>query len=90
MNRPVNKPVFDSSAVIALLRGEPGADLVLPLVGIAVLGAVNASEVQSKLVHLGVEASAAWSGILQCVSEVIPFDGNAAGMTILPFSLTLT
>lgn len=41
--------VLDASAVLALLFGEPGGDLVAAQIGEAVICAVNLAEVMSKL-----------------------------------------
>jgi ribonuclease VapC len=46
--------VLDSSAVIALLRGEPGSDLVMNYVDRAVISAVNLQEVAKKYVDAGI------------------------------------
>ena len=49
--------VFDTSAVIALLRGEPGADLVASRVGQAAMSAVNLQELVKALILRGVTLS---------------------------------
>ena len=46
--------VFDTSAVIALLRGEPGAALVAGRVGQAAMSAVNLQELIKALILRGV------------------------------------
>lgn len=45
--------VLDASAVLALVRDEPGADTVAAALPGAVLGAVNLAEVVGKLVDVG-------------------------------------
>ncbi|MCA0177273.1 MAG: type II toxin-antitoxin system VapC family toxin [Proteobacteria bacterium] len=60
--------VCDASALLALLLGEPGADRMAELLGEAqaVIGAVNACEVSSKLAERGMdEASilATWAAL---------------------------
>lgn len=45
--------VFDTSAVIALLRGEPGAALVASRVGQAAMSAVNLQELVKALILRG-------------------------------------
>ncbi|MCJ2091421.1 type II toxin-antitoxin system VapC family toxin [Methylobacterium sp. J-072] len=47
--------VFDTSAVIALLRGEPGADLVARYVGQAAMSAVNLQELVKALLLRGLD-----------------------------------
>jgi PIN domain nuclease of toxin-antitoxin system len=51
--------VLDSSAVLAWLRDEPGAEVVDPSLGAAVVSAANWSEVWQKLVQHGVDAARA-------------------------------
>lgn len=50
------KVVLDTSALLAWLRGEPGAEMVHPLLPTAVMSAVNWSEVCRKLHQRGVDA----------------------------------
>jgi PIN domain nuclease of toxin-antitoxin system len=69
-----NKPVFDASAVLALMQGEPGADKLRDLQADAVVNAVNAAEVLAKLVSRGMplaEAQAAYDAIHL---ETTPFE----------------
>lgn len=47
--------VLDASAVLALLHGEPGADVVAAELHSASLGAANLAEVIGKLVDVGVD-----------------------------------
>jgi hypothetical protein len=54
-----DRPVFDASAVLALMQGEPGADKLRELQPSAVVNAVNAAEVLAKLVNRGVPATEA-------------------------------
>ncbi|MEA2136617.1 MAG: ribonuclease VapC [Solirubrobacteraceae bacterium] len=51
--------VLDTSAVLAWLRGEPGAEVVDPLLGAAVMSAANWSETWQKLHQHGVDADRA-------------------------------
>jgi len=51
--------VLDASAVLALMRGEPGADQVLAALPNAQLASVNAAEVVARLIREGVDADAA-------------------------------
>jgi ribonuclease VapC len=53
----VSSVVFDTSAVIALLRGEPGAALVASRVGQAAMSAVNLQELVKALILRGVTLS---------------------------------
>jgi ribonuclease VapC len=47
----VNDVVLDASALLAMLRGEPGAERVEPRLEGACIGAVNLSEVVAKLIE---------------------------------------
>lgn len=49
--------VLDASAVLALVRDEPGADKVAPHVGRAALSAVNLQEVVEELLLNGLDTS---------------------------------
>ena len=59
-------PVFDASAVMALLQGEPGAERLGKLQSEAVVDAVNVAEVLAKLVARGMpvpEAQATYDAL---------------------------
>jgi len=49
--------VMDASAVLALVRDEPGADKVGPYVGRAAISAVNLQEVIKELLLSGIDAA---------------------------------
>ena len=70
----MNKVVLDSSALLALLNREPGAEkLTTRLLSIAVCSTVNLAEVHSKLVSGGISESEAWNDSTAPVSELIDF-----------------
>lgn len=73
--------VLDSSAVLALLGREPGAEVVQPLLGRIVICAVNLAEIQGKLVRRGIEKTAASLAIVGVVSNVVDFDHQRALLT---------
>ncbi|MGH3767238.1 MAG: type II toxin-antitoxin system VapC family toxin [Pseudonocardiaceae bacterium] len=50
------KVVLDTSALLAWLRGEPGAEVVHPLLPTAIMSAANWSEACQKLHQRGVDA----------------------------------
>ena len=52
----MSAPVLDTSALLAWLRAEPGAETVQPVLGDAVINTVNWAELARKLVQNGVEA----------------------------------
>ena len=91
----MTQAVLDSSAVLALLHGEPGADTVFALAPYALLSAVNASEVQARLLRKGADPKKAWETVVASVREIVPFDAalaEAAGSLILktqPYGLSL-
>jgi len=45
--------VVDSSAVLAVINGEPGGEIVAALINDSLLSAVNFAEVMTKLVQRG-------------------------------------
>ena len=51
--------VFDASAILALLRDEPGADVVAPYIGDGLISAVNLQEVIKGLLRRKVPIDAA-------------------------------
>ncbi len=70
--------VLDSSALLAVLLLEPGGDIVADAIGNAIISAVNAAEVVTKLVDKGLQLSDAGRavGIFQIQTE--PFDNQQA------------
>lgn len=69
---------LDSSAILALLFGEPGGDRVAPLVGEAVISAVNLSEVVAKLIESGYRDDEAERAVDGFLPSVMPFDAPLA------------
>lgn len=80
--------VLDSSAILALLQQEPGADRVAALIDHAVASAVNAAEVQSKLIRDGMPADEARLAFSTCLPIVVPFDEAHAGTAAALISQT--
>lgn len=70
--------MLDASALIALLREEPGAAAVEGLLDSAAISAVNLSEVQAKLVERGTPAANAWSWLIDLDLQVVDFDLSQA------------
>jgi len=70
--------VLDASAVLALLKREPGAERVRAVLDRAILGAVNAAEVQSKLVDLGLSRHAAAARIRFLGCRIVAFSEDLA------------
>jgi len=57
--------VLDSSAVLAVINREEGADIVQPLLGHATISAVNVAEVHTKLTGHGAIAPSYFMGQLE-------------------------
>jgi PIN domain nuclease of toxin-antitoxin system len=70
--------LLDASAVMALLRGEAGAERVLQVLPDSAISAVNYAEVISKLIDLGAPAAQAIAAAGQLALEIIPLDGSMA------------
>jgi PIN domain nuclease of toxin-antitoxin system len=77
----VSEIVLDASALMAVLREEPGAATVEAVLDHAAISAVNLSEVQAKLVERGTTAEIAWSSLIDLDLEVIDFDLSQAKVT---------
>ncbi len=73
--------VLDSSAVLALLLAEPGADTVAGYLPDACISAVNLAEVVSKLSERGMPAADARQAVEGMGVEVVPFDDEQAQLT---------
>lgn len=70
--------VLDSSAVLALLWGEPGAEIVAASVQVARVSAVNLSEVVARLVDRGMAPAEARQAIRELELRVDVFDTELA------------
>jgi PIN domain nuclease of toxin-antitoxin system len=71
--------VLDSSAVLALLNREPGAEqLTAELLSVAACSTVNLAEVHSKLVSLGLSEREAWAAATSPVNEFVDFTATHA------------
>jgi len=75
----MSKIVLDASAMLSVLRGEPGSEtLPMEMLRHAVGSAVNVAEVHTKLVSRGGDADEAWEDALSAVDEVAPFTAEQA------------
>jgi PIN domain nuclease of toxin-antitoxin system len=70
--------VFDSSVVLAVLHNEPGASAVLSYLPDALLSAVNAAEVATKLAEKGMDEQGVHRSIQEFKLTITPFDSEAA------------
>ena len=70
--------VLDASALMALLRAEPGADAVAKSLGDAVISAVNFSEILKKTIERGGDSEPVAAFIRSLSVAIIPFDEQLA------------
>jgi PIN domain nuclease of toxin-antitoxin system len=85
MARPV---VLDASAVMAVANAEPGAERVTPLLGGALISAVNTVEFMQKLVVQGLPIALPRLFLHSCRIEVVPLDLSLAARTAELLSTT--
>ena len=77
----MDKIVLDSSALIALIKNEPGAEGVEKILGQIVMSSVNVSEVVGVLLDGEMSLSNVQDCILPLISSIIPFDEEQAFKT---------
>ena len=70
--------VLDSSALLALLNDEPGADVVAGLLRNSAMSTVNVSEVTAKLAEAGIREHDIRRTVGGLVLEMAPFDADQA------------
>ena len=70
--------VMDASAILALVRSEPGADVVRFRIPRSVVSTVNVAEVGTKLVDWGMSSAGLRRVILNLGFDVRPFDADQA------------
>jgi ribonuclease VapC len=70
----MNPVVLDSSALLALLNGEPGAEnLTTDLLATAVCSSVNIAEAHSKLILRGMNKGDAWEAVRYALASIVEF-----------------
>ena len=69
---------FDSSAILACLRQEPGGDIVESVFASGIVSSVNLAEVVSRLIDLGLVPEEAMGRALAGGYGVAPFDETLA------------
>ena len=75
----MNRSVLDSSAILAILNREPGAEkLTVDLLSRSSSSTVNLAEVQTKLVNMGGVPDEAWEDALSTINEAVPFTEDQA------------
>ena len=70
--------VLDSSALIALVRGEPGSETVRAAMGASVVSAVNLTETMAKLIRAGGEPRLVERYLRGLQLEIVPWDEELA------------
>jgi PIN domain nuclease of toxin-antitoxin system len=73
--------VMDASAVLALVRDEPGADKVTPYVGRAAISAINLQEVIKEFLLSGLDAAT--------IREILPARSSPIGSRATENSMPL-
>ena len=74
----MTEAVLDSSAVLASIHGEPGADAVDAALAGSVMSAINFAEVVSKLISRGLPEEQAVTAARRFGTEVIDVDEEQA------------
>ena len=68
----MNRVVLDSSALLAVLNQEAGAERLVPeLLSTAAISTVNLAEVHGKLVGRGLHPDDAWEATLSPIGEAV-------------------
>lgn len=70
--------VLDASAVLATILPEQGGEMVRPLIARSLLGAVNLTEVATRLLDLGFAPAEVDRLLMRLEFTVIPFDEDLA------------
>jgi ribonuclease VapC len=73
--------IFDASALLALLCGEPGSDAADQYLTDAAVSAINLSEVVAVLIRKGMPPEAAQQAVEDLELDVVPFDRDQAYRT---------
>lgn len=74
----MTRAVWDASAVLMVLKSEPGWERLVAELDRAVIGSVNLAEVAGKLIEAGMPADDARRAIESLAFEVIPFNEEHA------------
>jgi len=84
----VTSVVLDASALIAFLRGEPGADVVRQRIAGASISAVNYSEVLKKTIEVNGLPDIVHAHMGTLTVNVVPFDERQARSTAALYPAT--
>jgi PIN domain nuclease of toxin-antitoxin system len=72
------KSVLDSSAILAVLNLEKGAEKVAPLLSNSIVSSINVAEVLTKLVERNISLENALEDLLRLGLEIVEFDVKQA------------
>jgi PIN domain nuclease of toxin-antitoxin system len=70
--------VLDASAVLALINGEPGSEVVAKTLNVAAVSAVNIAEIATRLVDRGASIEGVREQIDRLPFDIVAFDDAAA------------
>jgi ribonuclease VapC len=73
-----NNVILDASALLALLKDAPGADIIEPLLGRITMSSINVSEVAESLLNSEMTLQECQEAILPFISTIVPFDEEQA------------
>ena len=74
----MSKVIIDASALLALLKNEPGADKVESLLGKIIMSSINVSETASILLESEMTTQEVQECLSPLISEIVPFDEEQA------------
>ena len=74
----MSKIILDASALLALLKNEPGADKVEGLLGQIVMSSVNVSETATILLGSEMSSQEVQECLSPLISVIVPFDEEQA------------
>ena len=74
----MNKVVLDASALLALVKNEPGSEKDEALLGRVVMSSVNVSETAAMLLQSQMSVQEVQDCLLPLISEIVPFDEEQA------------
>ena len=70
--------VFDSSAILSVLLGERGADVVVPVLQGGLLSSVNLLEIHTRMLNLAAAPAHSWNRIMNLQCEICPLTETQA------------
>ena len=73
-----NNVILDASALLVLLKNEPGADILEPLLGRIVMSSISVCEVAESLLNSEMTLQECQESILPFISTIVPFDEEQA------------